>query len=81
MPVCPLLHAENTINLGHNNSILLLGPRGAGKSLAVECALAAVAARYNTNVRDPIIGAVRLVGWAHADERTAFRELARQLCE
>jgi len=27
------------------------------------------------------VGVVRLTGLVHAEERTAFRELARQLCE
>jgi origin recognition complex subunit 4 len=58
-----------------------VGPRGAGKTLAAERAVALVAARYNPDPRDPVVGCVRLAGWAHAEERTAFREVARQLCE
>ena len=77
----PAPTAANTIELGHNTSVLLLGPRGAGKTLCVERALATVASRWNTDPADPLVAVVRLVGWAHADERVAFREIARQRCE
>lgn len=43
--------------------------------------MAAMDARWNTDPRDPVVGVVRLSGVAHAEERTAFREIARQLCE
>lgn len=71
---------EGTISNGQNNSLLVLGGRGAGKTLAVERALTAITTQWNTDSADPLVGIVRLVGWAHADERTAFKEIARQLC-
>jgi origin recognition complex subunit 4 len=71
---------EGTISEGQNNSLLVLGGRGAGKTLAVERALTAITAQWNTDASDPLVGIVRLVGWAHAEERTAFKEIARQLC-
>lgn len=36
--------------------------------------------RFNTDPADPRVGFVRLTGLAHADERAAFKEMARQLC-
>jgi len=71
---------EGTISNGQNNSLLVLGGHGAGKTLAVERALTAITTQWNTDTADPLVGIVRLVGWAHADERTAFKEIARQLC-
>jgi origin recognition complex subunit 4 len=71
---------EGTISDGQNNSLLVLGGRGAGKTLAVERALTTISTQWNTDPADPLVGIVRLVGWAHADERTAFKEIARQLC-
>jgi len=71
---------EGTISNGQNNSLLVLGGRGAGKTLAVERALTSITTQWNTDPVDPLVGIVRLVGWAHADERTAFKEIARQLC-
>jgi hypothetical protein len=47
----------------------------------VERALAAVEERWNSDPRDPAVAVVRLSGLAHAEERTAFREVARRLCE
>eukprot|EP00887_Chlorella_sp_A99_P002462 scaffold10.g2462.t1 len=73
---------RNTVELGHNNSLLVRGDHGSGKSLVVERALSTVCARYNAGrtAADPRVGVVRLVGWAHGDDRVAFREIARQLC-
>ncbi|KAI3431512.1 hypothetical protein D9Q98_004562 [Chlorella vulgaris] len=80
---CDSLRAslDNTVELGHNNSVLVVGPRGSGKTLMTERALAQLEARWNTTPRDPAVGVIRLTGLAHADERTAFREIARQLCD
>ena len=47
----------------------------------VERAVGALCAKWNTNPRDPLVGVVRLLGYAHSDDRVAFREIARQLCE
>ncbi|KAL6785006.1 ORC4 [Auxenochlorella protothecoides x Auxenochlorella symbiontica] len=73
---------EGTASLGHAASLLLVGPRQSGKTLAVERALRTLCARHNWGEgAEPSVGVVRLAGWAHAEERTAFRDTARQLCE
>jgi hypothetical protein len=46
-----------------------------------ERALAAMEAQWNRDPRDPVVGVIRLSGLCHAEERCAFREIARQLCE
>ena len=46
----------------------------------VERAAAVLTAKYNNDDKQPRIGFVKLTGLAHADERAAFREIARQLC-
>ena len=48
---------------------------------ALEAALRSLEGRWNCRQGDPRVGVVRLAGWAHADDRTAFKEMARQLCE
>lgn len=73
--------AESTIESGHNNSILLVGSSGSGKTLAMESSLSTIQSTWNTDSQDALVGIVRLVGWAHAEERIAFKEIARQLCE
>lgn len=71
----------NTVELGHNNSLLVVGPRGCGKTLVTERALAALQARFNRDPRDPVVGVVRLSGLAHSQEVAAFKEASRQLCQ
>lgn len=41
-----------------------------------------MSSKWNSNRADddPLLAVVRLFGWAHSDERIAFREIARQLC-
>ena len=68
------------VELGHGTSALVVGSRGSGKTLAVEQALAQLLREHNGGAADARVGVVRLHGWAHADERLAFREAARQLC-
>jgi len=75
-----LIVAESTIESGQNNSVLLMGGRGSGKTLCMERAIAKVCQEYNTDPADSLVGVVRLVGWLHGDERVAFKEIARQLC-
>jgi origin recognition complex subunit 4 len=65
---------EDTLAGSQNNSVLLVGPRGSGKSLVLRRALADVTARHGSKVVP-----VRLSGLLHSDERVALRELARQL--
>lgn len=47
---------------------------------AVERALAELQARFAAAAGGPEVGVVRLSGLVHTDERTAFQEIARQLC-
>ena len=46
----------------------------------VERAAATLIREFNTDKDDPRLGFVKLTGLAHADERAAFKEIARQLC-
>ena len=71
-----------TVEAGHNNSLLVMGPRGCGKTLAVERALAVASAKYNgqMNAQKKPLSIVRLVGWAHSESKIGFQEIARQLC-
>lgn len=61
--------------------MLILGERGGGKTLAIERALDQISSQWNTDPEDPLVGIVRLYGWAHHEERVAFKEIARQLCD
>ncbi|KAK0206591.1 origin recognition complex subunit 4 C-terminus-domain-containing protein [Desarmillaria ectypa] len=66
---------RGTIERGEGNSCLLLGPRGAGKTMMLERALSKV----SSGESPPII--VRLSGWLQQNDRLAMREIARQLRE
>lgn len=46
----------------------------------VERVLERLAADVNRDPACPVLGVVRLNGVVHAEERAAFREIARQLC-
>lgn len=37
--------------------------------------------KFNTAPENPLVGVVRLTGFVHTEERVAFREIARQLCQ
>ncbi|XP_027364773.1 origin of replication complex subunit 4 [Abrus precatorius] len=58
-----------------NNSILLLGPRGSGKSAVLELVIQDLMQQYPDS-----ISAIRLNGLLHSDDISAFKEIARQLC-
>ncbi|KAE9410552.1 hypothetical protein BT96DRAFT_969555 [Gymnopus androsaceus JB14] len=61
---------DGTVNRGEGNSCLLLGPRGSGKTLAVESCI--------SNLKEaPIV--IRLSGWVQTNDRLAMREISRQL--
>ena len=83
----------DAVTLPHGaTSALLVGPRGAGKTLVVERVLRSVKARVGCTCTltvgaalpegapPPRVGVVRLSGLLHWEERVAFREAARQLC-
>ncbi|KAK6340764.1 hypothetical protein TWF696_009084 [Orbilia brochopaga] len=65
---------EQTVVAGEGNSILLVGPHGSGKSLVVEKAVADLQKHHE---KDFIV--VRLSGSLQTDERTAVKEIWRQL--
>lgn len=47
---------------------------------ALERALRAASSQFNTDSSNPTVGFVRLSGALHCDERSAFQEIAHQLC-
>ncbi|KZO96078.1 hypothetical protein CALVIDRAFT_482078 [Calocera viscosa TUFC12733] len=61
---------SGTVERGEGNSCLVLGPQGSGKTRAVQLALTALPTQ-------PIV--VRLSGLTHPDDRSALRELQRQV--
>ena len=65
----------DTITGGQNNSVLLVGARGSGKTLVLDSALRQLREAHGDGVLP-----VRLNGMLHADERVAMREIAEQLC-
>ncbi|KAK6534634.1 hypothetical protein TWF281_005940 [Arthrobotrys megalospora] len=65
---------EQTVVAGEGNSILLIGPRGSGKSLVAEKAIATLQKHFE---KDFIV--VRLSGCLQTDEKTAVKEIWRQL--
>ncbi|KAH7297782.1 hypothetical protein KP509_25G012200 [Ceratopteris richardii] len=66
---------SETVRNGCNNSILLLGPRGCGKTMVLNKVIAEVQEEYPER-----LCFVRLSGLLHADDYSALREIARQLC-
>ncbi|GAB2279393.1 origin recognition complex subunit 4, variant 3 [Dionaea muscipula] len=58
-----------------NNSVLLLGPRGSGKSVVLELVIADLLTEY-----PDMISVIRLNGLMHTDDNCALKEIARQLC-
>jgi len=66
---------SDTITGGQNNSVLLVGARGAGKTLVLDSALRQLRETHGTGVLP-----VRLNGMLHSDERVGMREIAEQLC-
>ena len=75
-------HVEELVNLvsrtvetGENNSALLIGPRGCGKSAVTQAALDRLGARFGGRVC-----VARLHGLVHDEQKVALKEIARQLC-
>ncbi|CAI0383316.1 unnamed protein product [Linum tenue] len=58
-----------------NNSLLLLGPRGSGKTAVLELVLNDLLEEY-----PDMISVIRLNGLLHNDDNCAFKEISRQLC-
>ena len=67
---------DGAVSRGVGNCMLLVGPRGSGKSRAVDGALSSLAAEHGKNA----FITVRLSGLAQTTDRLAMREIARQLC-
>ncbi|ETN47202.1 uncharacterized protein HMPREF1541_01393 [Cyphellophora europaea CBS 101466] len=64
----------STVVSGESNSLLLLGPRGAGKTLLLEHILEQLNGEHS-----PLFHTVRLNGFFQTDDRLALREIWRQL--
>ncbi|KAK9676281.1 hypothetical protein RND81_11G066500 [Saponaria officinalis] len=58
-----------------NNSVLLLGPRGCGKTAVLELVLKDLLKEY-----PDMISVIKLNGLLHSDDNCAIKEIARQLC-
>ncbi|KAF7808814.1 origin of replication complex subunit 4 [Senna tora] len=66
---------SSSITEACNNSILLLGPRGSGKSAVLELVIGDLLADY-----PDMISVIRLNGLLHSEDNCALKEISRQLC-
>ncbi|KAJ8447625.1 hypothetical protein Cgig2_031679 [Carnegiea gigantea] len=66
---------SSSITESCNNSVLLLGPRGCGKTQVLELVLKDLFAEY-----PDMISLIKLNGLLHSDDNCALKEIARQLC-
>ncbi|KAL9246206.1 hypothetical protein vseg_019771 [Gypsophila vaccaria] len=66
---------SGSVDEGCNNSVLLLGPRGCGKTAVLELVLKDVLKEY-----PDMISVIKLNGILHSDDNCAIKEIARQLC-
>lgn len=73
-------NVKSTIEQSFNNSIIVFGAPGSGKTMTVSRVCSQVDAEWNTVPGDPKVGIVRLSGMAFSDEKSAFKEIARQIC-
>ncbi|KAI4213599.1 MAG: hypothetical protein LQ351_003823, partial [Letrouitia transgressa] len=65
---------EQTVLAGEGNSMLIIGPRGSGKTALVEAIVSDTAKDHHDNFL-----VVRLNGFIHTDDKLALREIWRQL--
>ncbi|OAA60784.1 Zinc finger, FYVE/PHD-type [Cordyceps fumosorosea ARSEF 2679] len=65
---------EQTVLAGEGNSMLLIGPRGSGKTTLVENTISELSQEYRQDFH-----VVRLSGFIHTDDKIALREIWRQL--
>ncbi|KAJ3493545.1 hypothetical protein NLG97_g4665 [Lecanicillium saksenae] len=65
---------EQTVLAGEGNSMLLIGPRGSGKSTLVENTITDLSQEHRQDFH-----VVRLNGFIHTDDKLALREIWRQL--
>jgi origin recognition complex subunit 4 len=66
-----------TVTTGGSNSVLLLGPRGVGKSHLVDLVLEKAKTDSNVFKKDGLI--VKLHGLVETDDKLALKQIARQL--
>ena len=66
-----------TVTTGGSNSVLLLGPRGAGKTSLVETVLQKAKKESEVFKKDGLI--VKLHGLVETDDKLALKQIARQL--
>ncbi|XP_021773999.1 origin of replication complex subunit 4-like isoform X1 [Chenopodium quinoa] len=66
---------SSSITEACNNSVLLLGPRGCGKTAVLELVLRDLLVEY-----PDMISVIKLNGLLHSDDNCALKEIARQLC-
>ena len=65
---------DATVSTGESNSVLMLGPRGSGKSLLTESVVRQLKQDY-----DDEFHVIRLNGFVQTDDKLALREIWRQL--
>lgn len=65
---------RSTVTASESNSLLLLGPRGAGKSLLLDLALRDLGSAHSNDFH-----VVHINGFLQTDDRLALREIWRQL--
>lgn len=65
---------EHTVLAGEGNSMLIIGPRGCGKTTLVETAISELASDHRDEFH-----VVRLNGFIHTDDKLALREIWCQL--
>ncbi|CAN6445904.1 unnamed protein product [Victoria cruziana] len=66
---------SNAVTETCSNSVLLLGPRGCGKAAVLELVLDDLKTEH-----PDLVSVVRLNGMLHSNDRTALKEISRQLC-
>ncbi|KAK7481054.1 hypothetical protein BaRGS_00027690 [Batillaria attramentaria] len=69
---------QRTVSSGESNSVLVIGPRGAGKSMIVKSVLQDIEESGKGNLKQNAM-IVRLNGLLQTDDRIALKEITRQL--
>ena len=65
---------QNTVVAGEGNSMLVIGPRGCGKTALINRAINSVAIKHEKDFH-----VIRLNGFLHTDDKIALKEIWRQL--
>ncbi|KAF3795008.1 Origin of replication complex subunit 4 [Nymphaea thermarum] len=66
---------SNAVTEACSNSVLLLGPRGCGKAAVLDLVLDDLRTEH-----PDLVSVVRLNGMLHSNDRSALKEISRQLC-